>query len=187
MNQKEIFWIKKLDAVNKGYNQTLGGDGGNTYQYKSKEEMENIKEKIRKSKISTNNANARSVKCKNVITNEELFFDTINECRIYFKEKSNSFIISRCQYRTKFIYKNQWIFAYINNNYITDYSFEKSNHRKKRIKVLKISENKEYIFSSYKNAEKFFDLPNKFFSSHAYKYKDKEYWDKSDFRIFVLE
>lgn len=187
LNQKEIFWIQTLDAVNNGYNQTSGGEGGNTYKYKTEEEMNCIKEKIRKSKILKNNPHARAVKCKNVKTNQELFFDTVIECIDYFQEKNKNFIISRCQHKTKFVYKSELIFAYIEDDYIQDYTFEKSIHRKKLIKIIKISENKEYIFSSYKNAEQFFNLPNKFFSGKAYLHKDEEYWEKSDFRIFVLE
>ena len=187
MNQKEIFWIKTLDAVNKGYNQTSGGEGGNTYKYKTAEEMHNIKIKIRNSKMSKNNPNARAVKCKNVKTNKELFFDTLTECADYFQEKNNNFIITRCKHKTKFVYKGEWVFSYAEDEYIRDCIFEKSNHRKRRIKIIKISENKEYVFSSYKSAEQFFNLPNKYFSSHAHRHKNEEYWEKSDFRIFVLE
>ena len=46
--EREMFWIKKLNTNNPvvGYNLTDGGDGGNTYKYKTEEEMANIKNKI---------------------------------------------------------------------------------------------------------------------------------------------
>ena len=48
------------------YNKADGGEGGDTYKYKSEEEMEEIKEKIRQSKLGGKNPQARKVKCKNV-------------------------------------------------------------------------------------------------------------------------
>jgi group I intron endonuclease len=45
LNEKEIFWIKELDAVNKGYNIAEGGAGGNTLKGKTKKELNLIKEK----------------------------------------------------------------------------------------------------------------------------------------------
>lgn len=41
LDNKEKFWISKYNSIDKniGYNLTLGGDGGNTYQFKTEEEM----------------------------------------------------------------------------------------------------------------------------------------------------
>jgi len=55
LNQKEKFWIKKYDSYRNGYNETEGGDGGDTYSSKTPEEMEVIKEKIRKTKLGSLN------------------------------------------------------------------------------------------------------------------------------------
>lgn len=48
LNNREIYWINELNATDKsiGYNITIGGTGGNTYEYKSKSEMHEIKMKI---------------------------------------------------------------------------------------------------------------------------------------------
>ena len=46
LNIKEKYWIAKYDTYNNGYNETEGGDGGNTYSKKTKEEMNIIKEKL---------------------------------------------------------------------------------------------------------------------------------------------
>ncbi len=154
LNLKEKYWIKRLDAVNSGYNLTAGGDGGNTYE------------------------------CK---TNEEIIFNSFVDCQKYFNEKSHNFITRRCTHRTKYVYDNQWIFAYENDEFINDYTFEKNSNRKRMVKIINTNDNKEYIFDSYTNAEKFFKLKKGFFSSKAYKHKEKEFWEKSHFKIFVLE
>lgn len=51
LEERERFWIKKLDSTNPkiGYNITDGGSGGNTYKYKTEEELILIKKKISES------------------------------------------------------------------------------------------------------------------------------------------
>ena len=48
LQEREKFWIKKLDATNPkvGYNIAEGGNGGNTFYGKSEDEMKIIKDKI---------------------------------------------------------------------------------------------------------------------------------------------
>jgi group I intron endonuclease len=43
LNEREIYWIKKLDAIKCGYNMTDGGDGGNTLIKKNEKEIEELK------------------------------------------------------------------------------------------------------------------------------------------------
>ena len=52
LDNKEKFWISKYNSIDKniGYNLTLGGDDGNTYRFKTKEEMIQIRKKLSKSK-----------------------------------------------------------------------------------------------------------------------------------------
>ena len=45
LNEREIYWIKELDAIRHGYNLTEGGDGGNTLNEKTSEELNEIKKK----------------------------------------------------------------------------------------------------------------------------------------------
>ena len=187
LNIKEQYWIASLDAINNGYNLTSGGDGGNTYKYKSNEEMDLIKEKIRQTKMSGENPHSKAVKCKNVITNEELFFESYADCQKFFNEKNNDFITRRCTHATKYVYNQAWIFAYKDEDYIKDYTFDKNNHRKKKVKIVDTNDGKEHIFDSYKKAEEFFDLKKGFFSSHAYRHKNEDFWGKTHFKIFTLE
>lgn len=51
LNEAEKHWIKERNAAtsNNYYNISDGGDGGNTYKYKTKEEMNEIKRKISES------------------------------------------------------------------------------------------------------------------------------------------
>ena len=187
LNKKEIHWIYTLNAMRDGYNATTGGEGGNTYQFKTGEELSSIKLKLSESKKSKKNPNHKSVKCKNIKTNTEIFFDTVNECRIYFGESNHNFITRRCNKQTKYAYRKEWIFAYADEEYIDDYTIKKSNWKKKKIKIICIDTNKEYYFDSYKEAANFFGLEDKYFSSKAYKHKNKEYWQKSNYKIFILE
>lgn len=48
LEKREIFWIAKYNSTNTdiGYNITDGGTGGNTYKYKTEEELNLIKKKI---------------------------------------------------------------------------------------------------------------------------------------------
>ena len=58
LNYKESYWINFYNSINPniGYNQINTGfrNGGNTYQLKSNEEMNIIKNKIRLTKIGSN-------------------------------------------------------------------------------------------------------------------------------------
>ena len=82
LNQKEQYWIRFYNSVEEGYNETdaLYKCGGNTYQSKSKEEMEVIKEKIRQTKLGAKNPMAKRIKRINVITGEVDYFDTVISC-----------------------------------------------------------------------------------------------------------
>lgn len=187
LDKKEISYIKKYNAIKTGYNETLGGDGGNTYQFKTEEEMKEISLKIASKCTGGNNSMARKIKCKNINTGEELFFNSFSECKIYFKEKSDNFAKRRCSEKTKYIYKNEWLFAYIENEYIKDFSMTKNIKRRKKILIKNTKTNEECIFESYKSAEEHFGLPNKYLSGHANRHKDKKTWKKGFFEITFIE
>ena len=116
---KEQYWIQYYDSVNVGYNETdaIQKCGGNTYASKTKEELLGIYEKIRKSKIGKLNPNSKSVKCYNIETDEELFFETVRECQEYFGEKHHRFISNRVLNKTISLYKNVWRIAYADGEY----------------------------------------------------------------------
>ena len=117
LNKKEQYWIKFYDAVNTGYNETdaISKCGGNTYQSKTKEEMEVIKEKIRQTKLGGKNPMARKIKRTNIQTNEVDIFDTVISCAQACGIKNGKTSIStRLNGKIKSPYKNTWIFEYCN-------------------------------------------------------------------------
>ena len=115
LNQKEQYWIRYYNSVEKGYNETdaINKCGGNTYQSKTEEEMEVIKEKIRQSKIGNKNPMARRIKRINVLTGEEEIFDTVISCAKASGIKSGkTSITTRLNGQIKSPYKSTWIFEY---------------------------------------------------------------------------
>ena len=116
---KEQYWIRYYDSNHLGYNETdaISKCGGNTYASKTKEELLGISDKIRNSKVGNLNPNSKSIKCYNIETNEELFFDTVKECKEYFGEKHHRFITNRVLHKTISLYKNVWRISYANEEY----------------------------------------------------------------------
>ena len=115
LNQKEQYWIKYYNSVNKGYNETdaISKCGGNTYQSKTEEEMEVIKEKIRQTKIGSKNPMARKIKRTNIITQEVDIFDTIISCaKACGIQNGKTSITTRLNGQVKSPYKKTWIFEY---------------------------------------------------------------------------
>ena len=82
LNKKEQYWIQYYNSVIDGYNETdaITKCGGNTYQSKTEQEMEVIKEKIRQTKLGDKNPMAKKVKRINIITDEIEIFDTVIGC-----------------------------------------------------------------------------------------------------------
>ena len=171
LTQKEYYWIGYYHACEQGYNETnnMFKCGGNTYANKDKKEMCEISSKIRASKIGGKNPAAKKIKCKNMITNEELFFDSLSECQRFFEESNHNFITRRCLGKTKCLYKKEWAFAYAEDNY-HDFSVRKGSTRAQPIEVYDLETNESHIFPSYTSAEEFYHTKPHAFASKAYKY-----------------
>ena len=115
LNEKERYWIQYYNAVKKGYNETdaISKCGGATYQSKTTEEMDIIKEKIRQSKLGNKNPMARKIKRINILTNEVDIFDTVISCAQACGIKNGKTSIStRLNGQVKSPYKKQWLFEY---------------------------------------------------------------------------
>lgn len=119
LTAKESYWITWYDSIKNGYNETSAENksGGNTYKNKTTEELQQIKEKIRKSKMGEKNPHATSVKCKNIKTDEEYHFPTQKAMQDFFHENNHQFISRRCLHQTIKLYKNEWMIAYENDEY----------------------------------------------------------------------
>lgn len=128
LNRKEQYWIQFYDSINNGYNETdaITKCGGNTYKSKTPEEMKKIGDKIRQSKLGGKNPHSTKVKCKNINTNEEYHFDCQADAQKFFNETNHQFISRRCRHQIKCLYRNEWLIAYENENYISDYTIKKS-------------------------------------------------------------
>ena len=142
LNEKEIYWIRYFDSYNTGYNMTTGGNQNRTFDYSKHPDAANIKRKMSESKLGGKNNRARKVKCKNIVTGEELFFDSFADAARYFRPNINTsnkesyvFIGSRCSGKAKKPYKNEWLFAYQENDYPTDYKVSKSPTMSQDIKI----------------------------------------------------
>ncbi len=117
LNFKEQYWIQFYNAVKEGYNETsaIYKCGGNTYLSKTDEEMNEIKEKIRQTKLGGKNPMAQKVKRTNIITNEVDIFDTVIGCaRACGIQNGKTSITTRLNGQVKSPYKNTWIFEYYN-------------------------------------------------------------------------
>ena len=160
LNEREYYWINYYNSCKEGYNETdsMLKSGGNTYKSKTAEEMEDIKAKIRKTKIGGNNPASRKVKCKNIKTNQELHFNSLSEMQQYFNEKNHNFITRRCNHITKCLYKQEWSIAYEDDKYDITSTTYKNNARAKQIKIINIQTKEENTFPSYSAAEKYFNL-----------------------------
>ena len=114
LNQKEQYWIKNFNSVENGYNETyaINKCGGNTYQSKTFEEMNIIKEKLKLSKIGGKNPNARKVKMFDLVNNKEIIFNSQKECANYLNLSSHMPISRRCRGYTKSPLNNQYQFEY---------------------------------------------------------------------------
>ena len=117
LSSKERFWISFYNSTNNkiGYNITTGGEGGNTYQFKSKKDMDKIKKTISIKNTGRNNGMARPIKLINDITGEVKILDTVRETKEFFDIRGVFPILYRCRgYRKP--YKGWWI-SYEDENY----------------------------------------------------------------------
>lgn len=188
LTKKEYYWIEQYNAINKGYNETNAQYkcGGNTYLGRSKEDMTLTKEKLSFSKQGGKNPNAKAVKCYNIKTNEEFFFNSLAEMQKFFNEKNHDFITRRCSGKTKCLYKQLWKIAYKDAEYLEN-TMEKNNAKSKRVLIKNLETQEEVEFPSYASGERYFNLPNKYLSSKAYRHKDEKIFIKGNFQVTILD
>ena len=100
------------------------------------------------------------IKCKNIITNEEIHFDCLNDCLNYFGIRSKATIMTRVHGKNDTVWRDTWIFAFEYEEY---HKFEIRHYdpscRKGRKTILK-SENETLTFNSSAKAIEFLKLKN---------------------------
>lgn len=185
LNEKEIYWIKYYDSCHKGYNSTDGGDDTNTYKYRTKEEMNITKEKIRQTKLGGKNPMSVKVKCKNEKTGDEYHFDSLSEMQDFLGGDNHNFISRRCRGEVKTLWNGIWNIAYEENEYFEMTPYKK-NGRARRVQIKQISTNEIQEFPSMAAAERYYNKSQKYFSGKAYRHKGKPFI-KDDFEITFLD
>ena len=185
LNNKEKYWISFYNSTNRevGYNLCAGGEGGNTYQFKSEKDMAKIKAKISESKMGSLNPHSAAVKCKNVDTGEELHFDTTEEMKDFFNERQHSFITSRCLHKIRCLYKKKWLIAYETDEYDYTCTREPKYHRSRNVIIQ--SKRFEKEFGTFTEAEEYFDF-NKGTLSRLFNKFGREFLI-DDKKVIVLE
>lgn len=99
LSMKEKYWIKKEDCCNPsiGYNLTDDSVGGNTYKYKTEEELSKIKEKLSACMLGEKNHRSKKVRMYNKETGEESVYGSLRELvrttKLFKSHKSISSII----------------------------------------------------------------------------------------------
>lgn len=151
LNEKEIYWIKYYNSTNKniGYNLTPGGNGGNTYLNKTEDELKQIKEKISNANKGKNNGQSKSVKGYNIKTGEILYFDTFAEACSYFNYKHKQTFAAHCNNKATCLWRNEWTFAYTDNEFITSLlPHDPSTKKGIKVKLIDLSSGYEECFNS---------------------------------------
>lgn len=125
LDEREVFWIEFYNTFEDGYNATKGGDGGNTYAKRTKEQMEETKRKISEANRGSRNGNkgqyigeknpmygkrphnARKYVLKNVQTEERREF--ISQKQICAFLKKGSSIVNKMVNDSKIVVDNWMI------------------------------------------------------------------------------
>lgn len=147
LNKKEIYWIKYFNSTNqcKGYNLTDGGDGGNTYKYKTKSELDEIKNKIRLANSGKANGMASSIKGYNYRTHEIVHFDTIAAALKYFN------VVGKGPFscKSKYLWRNEWEFAKEEKDFVYNLkSYDPSLRKGQKVKIVNKETGEEILFNS---------------------------------------
>ncbi len=113
LDEKEYYWIEKLEAVEKGYNtfNRKGMRGGDTLT--NHPELDIIRKKLSEGKMGAKNPNAKKVKATNIKTKEEIIFDSFSECQKELNIPRHDIISRRCLGKIKKPYQDIWNFSYV--------------------------------------------------------------------------
>lgn len=162
INEREKYWIKYYNSTNSniGYNLTIGGEGGNTYLCKSKDELDKIKQKISNSNSGRNNGMSNQLKIKSTITGEEHYFNTLGECLDYFNIKCKSIIMNKAHERDITLFRKEWLIAFEDRDY-KNYNMPNEHSRGTKVKLINLLTNEEIIFGSRNALYKYLNLDHR--------------------------
>ena len=168
LNQKEQYWIREYDSIRHGYNETdaIYKSGGNTYMSKTESEMNDIRDRIRETKLGSKNPHSRKIKCRNENTGEELFFDTVKECQEYFGETHHRFITTRVTHHARSLYLGEWNIAYQEEPYseLTEHVIR----RRYEVHVTNLETAEQSIYPSISIVSRELGIPKYLLDQHSY-------------------
>lgn len=120
LNRLENYYIHFYDCLKNGYNETdsINRCGGNTYFSKTEEELDVIKDKIRKTKFGGLNPNSKSVKLIDTITKEEKIFSSAKECADYLGIKKHP-VTRRASKKIKKLLMDRYDFEYLEDKSVS--------------------------------------------------------------------
>lgn len=135
LDEKDIYWINKLDSITNGYNSksSKGKCGGDTLS--NHPNKKDISRKIRNSKLGDKNPmrkngglrgsrngmfgrcgkdapSSRRCVAISVLSDDVIIFDTLSELKNYFQVTTLGMVSSRCIGRTKAAYKGYYFKYY---------------------------------------------------------------------------
>lgn len=115
LNTREEYWIRKLDTVNNGYNSYYGGfsSGGDTLS--NHPNLEAIKDKIRQHHKGGNNPNAVKIVCVDMEDDNIVCYDSMKDCQNTMNIPRHDIISRRCRKEIKSLYKDRYMFYYLDD------------------------------------------------------------------------
>lgn len=158
LNAKEKFWIKKYDSVMNGYNTAEGGESGNTYKGRTEAQMSITKAKLSKANHGRNNGMSNQVKAKNVKTGKEYFFETLGECLKFLNVSNKGIVMTRANRTCNTLWRNEWMFAYEDEDYADFHEFHYDPSCRKGVKVNLEKNGKVEKFNSKNKACQFLKI-----------------------------
>ena len=163
LNQKEIYWIAYYQSLTKGYNMTAGGALSRSYDYKSHPNKEQIHNKISSSKMGGKNPQAVAVKCKNVISQEEIHFASAADAMRFFKPDATSAlpVISRCRGNIRYLLNGEWLCAYEQDDYPNTESCKNKGASCARARQVQVTAGDQIVatYDTFTKAEEDLSLP----------------------------
>lgn len=168
LNQQEQYWIRAYDSIRHGYNETdaIYKSGGNTYMSKTESEMNDIRDRIRETKLGSKNPHSRKIKCRNENTGEELFFNTVKECQEYFGETHHQFITTRANHCTRSLYLGEWNIAYQEEPYAE--LTERVIRRRYEVRVTNLETAEQSIYPSISMVSRELGIPKHLMAWHSF-------------------
>lgn len=113
LNQREEYWIRKLDTVENGYNSYYGGfsNGGDTLSNHPR--LEEIRKTISEKSKGSNNPNASKIVCVDTLTQKAIVYNSMIECQYTMNIPRHDIVSRRCRKKIKSLYRDRFQFYYL--------------------------------------------------------------------------